>query len=102
MIEIKIIKKGKLPNKLYATGHANYSEKGKDIVCSAFSFLIQSISMYLLNSDIDIEKRDEELIILDLNKLYYFDRKLYDYLMFSLKILENKYHKYIKIIEIEE
>lgn len=102
MITIKILKKDNTPLKLIAKGHANTGKKGEDIVCSAFSFLIQSISAYFLNKGIKVELRKDDKIEIDLNKIRNYNKELYNYLLFSIKILEIKFQKNIKILEIEE
>ena len=98
---VKIIKKNGIAVKLEAIGHANADKKGKDVVCSAFSFLVQSISMYILNSGINIEIRGKDKLIIDLFKLKNFNKEIYKYLIFSIKILERKYNEYIDVKEIE-
>ena len=37
MIKVKIQKEGNIIKKINITGHANYAEYGKDIVCAAVS-----------------------------------------------------------------
>ncbi len=102
MVTIKLTVNNKFSpkySKLEISGHARFSKKGSDIVCSAISFMVQSVSSYCLKRDILIEKREQNKINIDLEKLYHFSNQLYDYLIHSLFLIYENYSDYIKIIE---
>lgn len=75
MIRIKILKTGEEVSGFRITGHADYSEKGSDIVCSAVTILaytaVNSCDYYKKEpKDIDFsdDGKTMELRVLNLNR----------------------------------
>ena len=85
-------------NSLIVTGHANYDDYGKDIVCASVSSLITCTvnGIYSLNKNSILYKDDsntiENKILDDENAL-----KLFNNLILMLKDLAKDYPKNIKI-----
>ena len=52
MIKVRIIRNNKSIESIYAHGHANYDEYGKDIVCASFSTMI----ITTINAILEIDK----------------------------------------------
>ena len=85
-------------NSLIVTGHANYDDYGKDIVCASVSSLITCTvnGIYSLNKNSILYKDDSntiEIKILD----YENALKLFNNLILMLKDLAKDYPKNIKI-----
>ena len=85
-------------NSLIVTGHANYDDYGKDIVCASVSSLITCTvnGIYSLNKNSILYKDDSntiEIKILDDENAL----KLFNNLILMLKDLAKDYPKYIKI-----
>ena len=85
-------------NSLIVTGHANYDDYGKDIVCAAVSSLITCTvnGIYSLNKNSILYKDDSntiEIKILDDENAL----KLFNNLILMLKDLAKDYPKNIKI-----
>jgi len=87
-------------NKIEVSGHANYDDYGKDIVCASVS----SIVITTINGIIDI---DEEAILyeeetnkikIEIKKEDKVIRKLIDNMVSMLESLEKDYPKNIKIL----
>ena len=85
-------------NSLTVTGHANYADYGKDIVCASVSSLITCTvnGIYSLNKNSILYKDDSNMIEIkildDENAL-----KLFNNLILMLKDLAKDYPKNIKI-----
>lgn len=85
-------------NSLKVTGHANYDDYGKDIVCASVSSLITCTvnGIYSLNKNSILYKDDSNVIEIkildDENAL-----KLFNNLILMLKDLAKDYPKNIKI-----
>lgn len=85
-------------NSLIVTGHANYDDYGKDIVCASVSSLITCTvnGIYSLNKNSILYKDDSNMIEIkildDENAL-----KLFNNLILMLKDLAKDYPKNIKI-----
>lgn len=85
-------------NSLIVTGHANYDDYGKDIVCASVSSLITCTvnGIYSLNKNSILYKDDSNMIKIkildDENAL-----KLFNNLILMLKDLAKDYPKNIKI-----
>lgn len=85
-------------NSLIVTGHANYDDYGKDIVCASVSSLITCTvnGIYSLNKNSILYKDDSntiEIKILDDENAL----KLFNILILMLKDLAKDYPKNIKI-----
>ena len=78
-------------------GHANYADKGEDLICAAAS----SIMFGLMNAldeyeDVDIKESDNHIIITNNSSL----DKVNNYIelaLIQLKTIEESYSKFIKI-----
>ena len=96
MIKVDLTKE----NVITISGHANYDEKGKDIVCaSVSSIVITTINAIIeINPDaIDYSDLDNELIIRKLKEDETVN-KLLNNMILLLENLEKDYKDYIKII----
>ena len=87
-------------NKIEVSGHANYDEYGKDIVCASVS----SIVITTINGIIDIdedsiyyEDKDNKILI-EIKKDNETVKKLINNMVFMLESLEKDYPKNIKIL----
>lgn len=99
MIKVVVEKKD-----ITITGHANYDDFGKDIVCAATSATIictiNAVSSININA-IDVIKNQDKLVI-KINEEDRITRLLLDNMLNLLKELVSKYPKNIKIINKEE
>ena len=98
MIKIKIKKNKDIIEEVIITGHANYADYGKDIVCAAVS----SIALTTCNGIISLEDSilvKEESGKLDIKILNDTDinQKLLDNMIVMFKELTNQYPKNIEI-----
>ena len=94
---IKVVKED---NKIEITGHANYDEYGKDIVCaSVSSIVITSINACLEFDEESIYYEDlENKIKIEIIKKDEITEKLINNMVFMLESLERDYPKNIKIL----
>lgn len=95
MIKVKINN-----NKIEISGHANYDEYGKDIVCASVSSIVITTINAILEIDSDsiyYEDLNNKMIIKVL-KDEDIVNKLINNMILLLKQLENDYKDYIKII----
>ncbi len=87
-------------NKIEVSGHANYDDFGKDIVCASVS----SIVITTINNAIDIDEtsinyvEEENKIILEVIKENEVIRKLVNNMVSMLESLAKDYPKNIKIL----
>ena len=87
-------------NKIEVSGHANYDDYGKDIVCASVS----SIVITTINGIIDIDEEailyeeEKNKIKIEIKKEDKVIRKLIDNMVFMLESLEKDYPKNIKIL----
>ena len=96
MIKVDLTK----DNIITIKGHANYDDKGKDIVCaSVSSIVITTINAIIeIDSDaIDYSDLDNKIIIRILKEDEIVN-KLIKNMVLLLEQLENDYKEYIKII----
>ena len=96
MIKVDLTKE----NVITISGHANYDDKGKDIVCaSVSSIVITTINAIIeINPDaIDYSDLDNEIIIRKLKEDKIVN-KLLNNMILLLENLEKDYKDYIKII----
>ena len=77
---------------LTVCGHANYAEKGKDIVCAAASSLVYSFIRYCNR----VEKYDNGLKLIG-NSDSSDTRVIFDAVVWGLKILEDSYPKNVLV-----
>lgn len=103
MIEVEIFKdKRNLFSKFTALGHANYDEKGKDIVCAGVSTLTQT-SLLALQSvsqvKFDIESEGGYMTV----SVFYEDREvetvqaIFTVLKIGIEAMEEQYPEYVKL-----
>lgn len=84
---------------IHVYDHANFAEKGKDIVCAAISTLIFGFMNCLnkRNLKYNVFEKEADLIIrydkLKSNEYEYYEKFLY----YSLKMIEESYPKNIKV-----
>ena len=99
MIKVKVKK-----DSISITGHANYSDYGKDIVCASVSSIVitsvEAIAKFNNNS-VDINKTNDEINIIIKSHDTITD-KLIDNMITCLKEIEKQYPKNIKITNKEE
>ena len=87
-------------NKIEVSGHANYDEYGKDIVCASVS----SIVITSINACIEIDKdsilyeENDNKIKIEIKKEDKITEKLINNMVFMLESLEKDYPKNIKIL----
>ncbi len=98
MIKVKLTKNNNYYKRIIITGHANYDDFGKDIVCASVSSLITCTvnGIYSLNKNSILYKDDSntiEIKILDDENAL----KLFNNLILMLKDLAKDYPKNIKI-----
>ena len=98
MIKIKIKKNKDIIEEVLITGHANYADYGKDIVCAAVS----SIAITTCNAIISLE--DSILVKEESGKLNIkilndtdINQKLLDNMIVMFKELQSQYPKNIEI-----
>lgn len=108
MIYINIKKKGKYIQTIEAVGHSGYAERGKDIVCSAVSTLMQSLILGLekvlkVNPSVEM---DENVPIIKVETNLDIDEDTQSHVQvlmktarLGLKDIADSYPKFIKIKE---
>lgn len=99
MIKIKVEK-----DIISITGHANFDDYGKDIVCAAVSSIIMTSIEGIATFDkmaVDIQEETDKLIII-INKHDDITDKLIDNMSKCIQEVANKYPQNIKIINREE
>lgn len=102
MIKVKYFKNNDSVECLEVKGHANFAEKGSDIVCSAVS----AITIGGLNALTEIKKYlykiEEGYVFIDLNKYdNHYDKIVLNTMLIQLMSIEESYPKYLKIEEIK-
>jgi uncharacterized protein YsxB (DUF464 family) len=102
MIKINIEKNNTKIVSLEVSGHSNYDEKGKDIVCAGVSAIVVGGLNALLNENkkaIDYECKDGYAYVfvkdIDNDNI----NKILDVITTQLYTIEESYPKFIKIIE---
>lgn len=99
MIKVKINYQKGILSSIIASGHAMYSEYGKDIVCSATSSCIITTINGILkidSSSISIDQK-EDTIIVEVLKQNDIALKLLDNMIEMLEELEEQYPKNIRL-----
>ncbi len=101
MIKVKINYKDNFVNGFKISGHANYDEYGKDIVCaSVSSIVITSINMALSLDETSVKASDKSgLIEASILKQDEIIKKVFINMINMLEELEKDYSKNIKIIK---
>ncbi len=100
MIKVRLTKNGDCLNKITISGHANYDEFGKDIVCASVSSTVITTINILLSLDKDsISYDDTKGLIIDILKDDNTTKKIINVLVSNLLELERAYPKNIQIKE---
>lgn len=101
MIKVKINYKDNFVNGFKISGHANYDEHGKDIVCaSVSSIVITSINMALSLDETSVKASDKSgLIEASVLKQDEIINKVFINMINMLEELQKDYSKNIKIIK---
>ena len=98
MIKIKIHKSKDIIKEIVITGHANYADYGKDIVCAAVSSIALTSCNAILSLEDSILAKEEsgklEIKILNDTDI---NQKLLDNMIVMLKELASQYPKNIEI-----
>ena len=99
MIKLKLQKDGNIIKKIVITGHANYADYGKDIVCAAVSATVLTTLNGIIaidNSILDVENKQDKMII-DITKEETTSQILIDNMINCLNELVIEYPENIKI-----
>jgi uncharacterized protein YsxB (DUF464 family) len=99
VIKINIERDNDKIKKIIITGHANYDESGKDIVCAAVSATVITTVNHILSLSKTIEHIEaKDSLTVNVIKDDDVTQKLLNNMISMLNELENDYPKYIKII----
>ena len=96
MIKVDLTKE----NVITIKGHANYDDKGKDIVCASVSSIVITTINAIIEIDneaIDYSDLDDKIVI-RIIKDDEIVNKLINNMILLLEQLENDYKEYVKII----
>lgn len=96
--------------RLEVSGHAEYAEKGKDIVCSAVSILTYTLAHIIKEMEINERLSEPATIKMDsgdsvihavFNDIYSFGKAIHtlQVLVKGYRLLEVRYPEYVKVIE---
>ena len=102
MIKIQINKTNNKYSSLIVSGHSNYDEHGKDIVCAGVSAIVPGgiNALGLENKKAISFKVDDGYVNLDVLDITNDNIQLImDVIVVQLKTIEESYKKYIKIYE---
>lgn len=99
MIKVKFILNSNTLNTIEVIGHANFAEKGNDIVCSAVSAILYTClnSLKSLNKK-DIEIKDGYCKILNLQNIDEHDKTVIEVFKNGMEMISDEYSKNLKII----
>ena len=100
MIKIKFDYNNDFIKKIKISGHANYDDYGKDIVCASVSSMaITSVNLAMKYNASSVKVKQEEGLI-DVNVLIEDEviNLIFSNLKDMLEELSNDYKKYVKII----
>ena len=91
-------------NRIVITGHANFADYGRDIVCaSASSIVITSINACLrFNKNSLVYEEDTDKLIIDIKDKTKSIKLIIDNMIFMLEELAETYKKNIKIVKEED
>lgn len=95
MLEIEIYSDGFTIN-----GHAEYDEYGKDIVCSAVSFLSQTIAEEMQSLDTVTVQKFSGFMGIKLHTISMETKTLLEYFDFAVRKLAQQYPENVQIKEI--
>ena len=98
MISVNVSFIGKDVKSLTVSGHANYDEYGKDIVCAGVSAVvtggINALESELANIKIVNEENKLGVVVIENNEVI---QVILNTMLIQLETIENSYKKYIKI-----
>jgi len=77
------------PNSIEAIGHADYDAHGKDIICSAISILMYTLS---IRGHMDKEESGHAIVVSE-------DKQALELIVEGLKLIERNYPQYVEVIE---
>ena len=100
MIKIKINYNDNFITDFKISGHANYDEHGKDIVCASVSSIVITSVNLVLKFNKDAIKVNQDVGLIDANVLIKDEviNKILLNMKDMLEELSNDYKKYVKII----
>ena len=86
-------------NTIKVSGHANYAEYGKDIVCASVSSVIATIVNCIMNIDKSSITYQDDGITIKITKIYNNEvvNTIFATMIDILKDLENQYKENIKV-----
>ncbi len=100
MIKIKLNDKNN-PSYIKITGHAEYAESGKDIVCSsvstAFIMTVNQIELFGKINDINYKLESGDFVLEILEQSDEVNKIVLNFIH-TVESLEEQYSKYIKIL----
>ena len=100
MIKVKLTKNNNYYKRIIITGHANYDDFGKDIVCAAVSStVVTTINILLSLDNQSISYNDSRGLIIEVLKNDMTTKKIINVLISNLYELEKAYPKNIQIKE---
>lgn len=100
MIKVSITKKDNDIEKIIMSGHAEYADYGKDIVCSsASSILITTVNAILKINEKAITVKNDGDLVIEVISHDDITNKLINNMIDLLTELESQYKKNIKIIK---
>ncbi len=102
MIQVQIYKEKGQMNRILIKGHAEYAEKGYDIVCSAVSSIVTTTVNNILSFHQSIEVKDENPVEIKVIEHDSITDTLLNNMIDLLKELENQYQKNIRTEEKSE
>lgn len=100
MIKVKLTKSNNIVDKIIITGHANYADYGKDIVCAAVSStVITTVNILLSLDDKSINYSQNSDLVIEVLKNSDTVSKIINVLISNLSQLEKAYPKNLKLEE---
>ena len=100
MIKVKLTKNNNYYKRIIITGHANYDDFGKDIVCaSVSSTIITSVNISLSIDDKSLSYNDDNGLDIKILKNDEVTTKIINVMVSNLYELEKTYPKNIQIKE---
>ena len=100
MIKVKLTKKNNNYQRIIITGHANYAEYGKDIVCASVSSTVQTVVNSCLTIDKDsLTYNEDNGLDITVQKNDEITNKIINVMINNLYELEKAYPKNIQIKE---
>ena len=102
MIKIQINKTNNKYSSLMVSGHSNYDEHGKDIVCAGVSAIVTGgLNALAIENKNEISYRvNDGYVNVDVLNIENDNlQKIIDVIIIQLKTIEESYKKYVKIYE---